>query len=297
MKKTTKMIKMAICYDFDGTLSPQYMQNVSFLPALGYDEPKEFWDEVKTCAKKQNMDETLAYMNLMIDKAKEKNIALTPRFLMQCGKNIQFFPGVLNWFERINDYAKSKGIVLEHYIITSGNEEIIRGTKIKKFFKYIFACKFAYKFVKSELIAEKPAAAVNYTNKTQHLFRINKGIFNYWQNEEVNRYMPEEKKYLDFKNMIYIGDGETDVPCMKMVIYQGGHAIAVYNPQLKTQKAKRNENGKIIQTKKKSSYEVAKDLLAHKRVNFIAPTDYSENSKLDQIVKNIIDRIYLKNVS
>ena len=297
MKKTTKMIKMAICYDFDGTLSPQYMQNVSFLPALGYGESKEFWDEVKECAKKQNMDETLAYMNLMIDKAKEKNIALTPRFLMQCGKNIQFFPGVLNWFERINDYAKSKGIVLEHYIITSGNEEIIRGTKIKKFFKYIFACKFAYKFVKSELIAEKPAAAVNYTNKTQHLFRINKGIFNYWQNEEVNRYMPEEQKYLDFKNMIYIGDGETDVPCMKMVIYQGGHAIAVYNPQLKTQKAKRNENGKIIQTKKKSSYEVAKDLLAHKRVNFIAPTDYSENSKLDQIVKNIIDRIYLKNVS
>ena len=282
---TTKLIPMAICYDFDGTLSPQYMQNVSFLPTLGYSNPKDFWDEVKEKKKKQNMDETLAYMNLMIDKAREKNIALTPRFLMQCGKDIRFFPGVLSWFDRINDYAKSKGIALEHYIITSGNEEIIRGTAIKKFFKYIFACKFAYKKIASQLVAEKPAAAVNYTNKTQHLFRINKGILNYWQNEEVNKYMPEEEKYLDFKNMIYIGDGETDVPCMKMVIYQGGHSIAVYNPQ------------SVTEAQKHSSYEIAKDLLNHKRVNFIAPTDYTENSKLDMIVKNIIDRIYLKNTS
>lgn len=295
MKKTKKTIKMAICYDFDGTLSPQYMQNVSFLPALGYADPKKFWEEVKECAKKQNMDETLAYMNLMIDKAKEKNIALTPKFLMNCGKDIIFFPGVLTWFDRINRYAKDKGIFLEHYIITSGNEEIIRGTKIKRFFKYIFACKFAYKGVYSQLIAEKPAAAVNYTNKTQHLFRINKGIFNYWQNDEVNRYMPEEEKYLDFKNIIYIGDGETDVPCMKMVMYQGGHAIAVYNPEQKGQKEKCNKKGEITQQKKRSSFEIAKDLLLQKRVNFIAPTDYSDNSKLDMIVKNIIDRIYLKN--
>ena len=280
-----KPIPMAICYDFDGTLSPQYMQNVSFLPKLGYNDPQIFWNEVKECAKKQNMDETLAYMNLMIDKAGEKNIALTPRFLMQCGKDIHFFPGVLSWFDRINDYAKSKGIAMEHYIITSGNEEIIRGTAIKKFFKYIFACKFAYKWIDSQLVAEKPAAAVNYTNKTQHLFRINKGILNYWQNEEVNKSIPEEEKYLDFKNMIYIGDGETDVPCMKTVIYQGGHSIAVYNPNSV------NASGKHL------SYEIAKDLLNHKRVNFIAPTDYSENSKLDMIVKNIIDRIYLKSIS
>ena len=286
---------MAICYDFDGTLSPQYMQNVSFLPKLGYQNTKDFWAEVKECAKKQNMDETLAYMNLMIDKAKEKNIALTPRFLMQCGKEIEFYPGVIGWFRRVNDYAKSKGIALEHYIITSGNEEIIRGTKIKKFFKYIFACKFAYKRIYSQLVAEKPAAAVNYTNKTQHLFRINKGVFNYWQNEEINRSTPEEEKYLDFKNMIYIGDGETDVPCMKTVINQGGHAIAVYNPQSKGQKEKYNRKGEVVRKAKRSSYETARDLLAHKRVNFIAPTDYSENSKLDMIVKNIIDRIYLKN--
>lgn len=290
-----KIIKMAICYDFDGTLSPQYMQNVSFLPKLGYSDPKEFWKEVKTYAKQQNMDETLAYMNLMIDKAKEKNIALTARFLMECGKNITFFPGVLDWFNRINAYAKSKGILLEHYIITSGNEEIIRGTKINKFFKYIFACKFSYKRIYSDLVAEKPAAAVNYTNKTQHLFRINKGIFNYWQNEEVNRYMPQEEKYMDFKNMIYIGDGETDVPCMKMVMYQGGHSIAVYNPNLKGKKEKKNSKGEIIQKAQRSSLEIANELLEHGRVHFIAPADYSENSKLDLTIKNIIDRVYFQN--
>lgn len=293
MKKNS--IKMAICYDFDGTLSPQYMQNVTFLPKLGYENPQDFWSEVKECAQKQNMDETLAYMNLMIDKAKEKSIALTARFLMQCGKNIEFFPGVIEWFDRINLYAKSKGITLEHYIITSGNEEIIRGSKISNNFKYIFACKFAYKWNYSQLIAEKPAAAVNYTNKTQHLFRINKGIFNYWQNEEVNRYMPEDEKYLDFKNMIYIGDGETDVPCMKMVIYQGGQAIAVYNPDQKGQKEKRNKKGEITKKLRRSSLDIAKDLLEHQRVNFIAPTDYTEGSKLDLIIKNIIDRISLKN--
>lgn len=295
MRRSKKTIKMAICYDFDGTLSPQYMQNVSFLPQLGYDDPKVFWQEVKECAKKQNMDETLAYMNLMIDKAEEKNIALTPRFLMNCGRDIQFFPGVLEWFSRINTYAKSKGITLEHYIITSGNEEIIRGTKINKFFKYIFACKFAYKKVYLDIVAEKPAAAVNYTNKTQHLFRINKGIFNYWQNEEVNKYIPKEEKYMDFRNMIYIGDGETDVPCMKMVMYQGGHSIAVYNPENKAKKERKNSKGKIIQKAQCSSLEIAQDLLQHNRVNFIAPTDYSENSKLDSIIKNIIDRIYFQN--
>ena len=296
MKKSKKTIKMAICYDFDGTLSPQYMQNVSFLPQLGYDNPKIFWQEVKECAKKQNMDETLAYMNLMIDKAEEKNIALTPRFLMNCGRDIRFFPGVLEWFSRINTYAKSKGITLEHYIITSGNEEIIRGTKINKFFKYIFACKFAYKKVYSDIVAEKPAAAVNYTNKTQHLFRINKGIFNYWQNDEVNKYIPQEEKYMDFKNMIYIGDGETDVPCMKMVMYQGGHSIAVYNPENKAKKERKNSKGKIIQKAQRSSLEIAQDLLQHNRVNFIASTDYSENSKLDLIIKNIIDRIAFQNM-
>lgn len=288
-----KKIKMAICYDFDGTLSPQYMQNVEFLPKLGI-SPADFWKEVKALAKRQNMDETLAYMNLMIDKAKEKRIPLTAKFLMECGKNINFFPGVDTWFDRIKLYAKSKNIEIEHYIITSGNEEIIRGTSIKKHFKYIFACKFAYEYVYKDLIAQKPAAAVNYTNKTQHLFRINKGIFNYWQNDEVNRYTPKEKKYIDFKNILYIGDGETDVPCMKMVMSQGGHAIAVYNPESKEIKEKKNKKGEIVQSAKLSSKQVALELFNHGRVNFIAPTNYEENSKLEQIVKNIIDKIYLE---
>lgn len=291
-----KKIKMAICYDFDGTLSPQYMQNVSFLPKLGI-SPDDFWKEVKALAKQKNMDETLAYMNLMIDKAEEKQIPLTAKFLMACGKDISFFPGVDTWFDRIKQYAKSKKIDLEHYIITSGNEEIIRGTSINKCFKYIFACRFAYDYVYGQLIAKKPAAAVNYTNKTQHLFRINKGILNYWQNDEVNKYTPKEKKYIDFKNMLYIGDGETDVPCMKMVMSQGGHAIAVYNPDNKGSKAKKNKKGEVVQAAKLSSKQVALDLFNHGRVNFIAPTNYEENSRLEQIVKNIIDKIYLEQIN
>lgn len=271
-----KRIKMAICYDFDGTLSPQYMQNVAFLPRLGI-KPDDFWAEVKSVARAQNMDETLAYMNLMIDKAQEKGVPLTLKFLMACGKNIELFNGVDGWFSRVDKYAESKNIDLEHYVITSGNEEILRGTKIKKFFKYIFASKFAYKKTGAKFIAEKPAAAVNYTNKTQHLFRINKGIFNYWQNKEINEHTPKDRKYVDFENMVYIGDGETDVPCMKMVKMQGGHAIAVFNPALRG-----------------NAPDIAADLLKNDRVDFIAPTDYAENGKLDLIVKNIIDRVYLK---
>ena len=271
-----KRIKMAICYDFDGTLSPQYMQNVAFLPRLGI-KPDDFWAEVKSVARAQNMDETLAYMNLMIDKAQEKGVPLTLKFLMACGKNIELFNGVDGWFSRVDKYAESKNIDLEHYVITSGNEEILRGTKIKKFFKYIFASKFAYKKSGSRFIAEKPAAAVNYTNKTQLLFRINKGIFNYWQNKEINEHTPKDRKYVDFENMVYIGDGETDVPCMKMVKMQGGHAIAVFNPALRG-----------------NAPDIAADLLKNDRVDFVAPTDYAENGKLDLIVKNIIDRVYLK---
>ena len=290
-----KKTKIAICYDFDGTLSPDYMQNVTFLPKLGFKDPNVFWDEVKENAKKQNMDEILSYLNLMIDKAKEKEVPLTPRFLMECGQDITLFEGVKTWFDRINEYALLHNIDVEHYIITSGNVEIVKGTSISKKFKYIFGCRFAYIGTYINMIAEKPAAAVNYTNKTQFLFRINKGVFNYYENDIINRYMAQEDKYIDFSNMIYIGDGETDVPCFKMVSYQGGKSIAVFNPEIKAKKEIKDINDVIIQAKKKSAEELAKDLLSHKRVDFIAPTDYAKDSKLDKIVKNIIEEISLRN--
>ncbi len=291
-----KKTKVAICYDFDGTLSAGYMQNVCLLPKLGFEDTGAFWAKVKENAKSQNMDEILAYMNMILDEAKDKNIALTPRFLMECGKDIEIFCGLDTWFDRINSYGQMHNIEIEHYIITSGNEEIIRGTSIAKYFKYVFGCKFAYKGDKfSEMIAEKPATAVNYTSKIQYLFRINKGVLNYYENEPVNRYMTSDEKYIDFANMIYIGDGETDVPCFKMVSYQGGTSIAVYNKDVKAQKEIKDNEGKVLKPAQRSAEEVVKELYCHKRVDFIAPTDYSQGSKIEKIVKNTIEKIFLRN--
>lgn len=292
MKENNKQTtKVAICYDFDGTLSPYNMQEVSFIPALGM-TPEQFWIEVKKNAKENNMDEVLAYMNLMIDKAREKNMPMTLLDLVKHGKNVSFFKGVDTWFERINEYATSLGLEAEHYVISSGIEEIIKGTPIGKKFNHIFACRFMY----NQGAAIQPATAVNYTNKTQFLFRINKGIFNYYENEAVNRYTPNEDKYVHFSNMIYIGDGETDVPCMKMVMYQGGKAVAVYNPDKKEQKEKK-VGGKIVQNARQSAKQIAMELYEHNRADFIAPTDYSKDSPLEKIVKNIIDLIKNQAVS
>ena len=289
MKKCKQRTKIAICYDFDGTLSPDIMQEVSFIPSLGM-TPADFWAEVKQNAKESNMDEILAYMNLMIEKARQKKLPMSLLSLTKHGKKVQIFKGVETWFERINKYAASLGLEVEHYVISSGVEEIIRGTSIGKKFNHIFACRFMY----NQRNAVQPATAVNYTNKTQFLFRINKGIFNYYENEAVNQYMPNEDKYIHFSNMIYIGDGETDVPCMKMVMYQGGQAIAVYNTEKKERKEKRDSKGKVIQKAKKSAKQTALELYEHGRADFIAPTDYSSGSQIETIVKNIIDGISVR---
>jgi len=258
--------KIAICYDFDGTLSPDNMEEVSFIPAVG-ETPDSFWGKCNETAKKNNMDGTLTYLNMMIDMAKMKGLPMSREDLKKHGRDVRLFKGVVDWFDRVNAYGKERNIEIEHYIISSGVEEIIMGTKIASAFKHVFACSFAY----NQGNAVKPATAVNYTNKTQHLFRINKGIFNYWQNNELNSYTPE--KYIPFSRMIYIGDGETDVPCMKMVTSQGGHAIAVYNPD------------------KPKARAVALDLYHHNRADFIARTDYSKGSEIEEIVQNLIDRI------
>jgi hypothetical protein len=240
----------------------------------------EFWGEVKAFAKENDMDEILSYMHIMLEKAKEKKLNMTKKGITKYGKEVPLFPGVENWFDRMNKYAHEKNIELEHYIISSGMKEMIEGTKIADKFKFIYACSYAYGKDKNALC---PANAVNYTNKTQHLFRINKGIFNFYENEEVNKHQPKEERYINFENMIYIGDGETDVPCMKMVMLQGGHAIAVYNPE---KKAKPGANP--------SSKEIAFQLFKQKRANFTAKANYEEGSHIDVIIKNIIDKLSIR---
>lgn len=272
-----KLIKVAIAYDFDGTLAPGNMQEHSFLPSLGINAG-EFWTKAKAIARENDMDEILAYMQLTLDEARKRDMPIRKKDFENYGKEITFFDGVQSWFDRINKYAHDKGLSIEHYIISSGLREFINGTSIARHFTGIYASGFRYDV---NGVAHWPALAINYTNKTQYLFRINKGINNSYDNTTINKFIPENERPIPFSRMIYIGDGETDVPAMKMVKYQGGATVAVYNPKVRAQK------GKI------SPKQICENLIELNRADHIAPADYSESSDLDRTVKFILDKIYI----
>ncbi len=260
------MIKVAIMYDFDLTLSPKNMQEFSLLPTLKIDS-QSFWKEVEDYSVKANMDSTLAYMYLLIKKAKEKNILLTRDFFRSLGKDIVYYPGVEHFFERINKFALENDILVQHFIISSGIKEMIDGCSIKDEFTRIYACEYHYD---ENNQADWPAVAINYTGKTQFLFRINKNSLDVFDNSTINSF--STVRDIPFEQMIYIGDGFTDVPCMRLVKSNGGHSIAIY------------DKGK----------ETSKQLLEDGRVNYVAEADYSENSEIDTIIKLILKNIALK---
>ena len=260
---------VALIYDFDGTLSPGNMQEFGFIQALGK-SPKEFWQESDSIAVGQDASNILSYMKLMFDEAKSAGIKLRREDFKRFGASVELFNGVTEWFGLINSYGKERGVKIEHYINSSGLAEMIEGTSIAKEFKRIFACTFIYN---SEGEAEWPGVAVDYTAKTQFIFKINKGILSIRDNKKVNESRDEDKKRVPFPHMIYFGDGETDVPCMKIVKMFGGNSIAVYNPEIK------------------KKVNVAKKLLRQHRVNFIAPADYTKESRAYQVVCAIVDKI------
>lgn len=266
------MIKVAIAYDFDGTLAQGNIQENSFIPEINM-KNAQFWKKVKELAKQNEMDEILAYMYLMVSEANKNNSKIDKESIKNHGKNVKYFNGVETFFKRINNYAKSKKITLEHYIISSGIKEMIEGISIAKNFKYIYASSYYYD---QHNVAVWPALAINYTTKTQFLFRINKGISNAWSNTEINKYMPDCERPIPFDRMIYIGDGETDIPAMKMLNYQGGFSIAVYPPN------------------KKGAKDKIKELIQYKRANYVAKADYGENGEIEYIVRAIIDQIVSK---
>ncbi len=270
---------IAIAYDFDGTLAPGNMQEYNFIPDLNMDKG-EFWREANEMAKKHDMDEVLAYMHLMLIKAKEQNLDLREGSFVKYGEKITFFEGVESYFERINAYAAAQNLHLEHFIISSGLREIVKGTRIAKHFKTIYASGFQYD---DNGIACWPALGVNYTNKTQFLFRINKGIYNSYDNTLINKSMPEDERAVPFSNFIYIGDGETDVPAMKMVNLYGGTTIAVYNP-----------NSVASPERPVSARDNCIKLIRQKRADYIGPANYTENSELDIILKKVIDKIAME---
>ena len=264
--------RTALIYDFDGTLARGNLQERSFIPEVGMLRD-EFWAEVKTRAKKNDADEILVYMQVMIEKAREKCIMVSDKTLRNHGKNAELFPGLedKSWFQRINEYARDDDLLLEHYIISSCIQEMIDGCPIRGQFRHVFASKFIYN---KDGKSVWPGVAINYTTKTQYLFRINKGIDNHWNQEEINSYTPENERPIPFRRMIFIGDGETDIPTMKMMTHNHGYPIAVYDPC-------------------RSDKDLSKihRLISDGRVDFVAPADYREKSQLDVTVKGILGRI------
>ena len=246
---------IAFLYDFDKTLCTTDMEDYAFIPSLGY-TPAEFWGRANAFGWENRMDGLLAYMYTMIQECAAQNIKLDRAFLNHCGESIQLFPGVREWFARINAFGESLGVQVEHYVISSGLREIIEGSGIAQEFREIYACEFYYN---ENGDACWPKLDVNFTNKTQFVYRINKGILDVSRDKELNDSMPDDSKRVPFTNMIYMGDGLSDVPCMKMMRAYGGQAIAVYQA---------------------SNRQGVEKLLADGRVDFIFPADYREGMEL-----------------
>ena len=256
---------LAICYDFDKTLSPDDMQAQGYIQSVGYDVA-EFWKDTNTMANEHDMDVNLAYMYKMVLEAKGKLIFNKDK-LAEYGSKVKVFPGVETWFERIREYGRQKGVIVEHYIISSGLKEMIEGTAMADSFTRIYANSFYYN---EEGIAEWPALVVNYTNKTQFLFRIEKGVLDI-NDPGVNDFFSPEQLRVPFRNMVYIGDSDTDIPCMRLVNSLGGHSIGVFDPETQD---------------KTKVYKMIRD----NRIKFFAAADYNEDTEIDLLVKAIIDR-------
>ena len=257
---------VAFLYDFDKTLCTTDMQNYSFIPSLGM-TPAEFWPVANGFGSENHMDGILAYMYTMIRESQRKQVPFTRQDLVEKGRNIVLFPGVEDWFGRINAFGDTQGVQVEHYIISSGLKEIIEGCPISAEFKEIYASEFYYD---EEGRPAWPKMAVNFTAKTQFVYRLNKGVLDVSDAKTLNDSMPDDSKRVPFHNMIYVGDGLSDVPCMKMMRAYGGQAIAVYQ---------------------ETNRMAVEDLMAKGRVDFIFKADYSEGTPLERTVKNIIRKM------
>ena len=258
--------KIGILYDFDKTLCTTDMQEYSFIKNLGMDS-NEFWGEAAKTTNTHEVERILSYMFVMIRECKKRGIPLTEEYLNKCGENVVLFDGVATWFDRINEFGEKMGVEIEHYIISSGTYEIIQGTPIAKYFKRIYACRYMYD-ENGEAIW--PAHAINYTLKTQYIYRISKGILDVTDDYNLNRLQDESLRRIHYRNLIYMGDGMTDIPCMKMVKERGGKSIALYAA---------------------GKEESVKTLVDDARINYVCVADYSPDSQLEKIVKLMIENM------
>ncbi|WP_282008051.1 HAD family hydrolase [Brevundimonas aveniformis] len=270
------LLKTALIYDFDGTLARGNMQEVTFIPSVGMGVG-DFWGEADRLTRDADGDNILMYMQLMLQRAREQKQPITRKLLAEHGQDVKLFDGLKTdltgpgWFDRINAFGARYGLDIEHYIISAGLEEMIDGCPIRSAFKHVFASKFVYD---DDGVAIWPAVGVNYTTKTQYLFRINKGVLNHYEHEKINKFMPDADRPVPFNRMIFLGDGDTDVPTMKMMHSKGGFSIAVYDPRNSAR-----DQDKLY------------NLISEDRVNFVAAADYREGTALDLIVKGLVGRI------
>lgn len=258
---------LAVCYDFDKTLTPDDMQAQGYIQSVGYDTER-FWRESNELSEQNDMDQNLAYMYKMVEEA-QGHIVVTRRTLAEYGARVRLFPGVEEWFARVKRYGEEHGVIVEHYIISSGLKEMIEGTDIARggAFERIYASSF---YFDPRGVARWPAQVVNYTNKTQFLFRIEKGVLDI-NDPGVNEVFQSDEIRVPFRNMVYIGDSDTDIPCMRLVTANGGHAVGVYDPET-------GDRGKV--------YKMVRD----RRIRYFAPADYREGSELDRLLRQIIER-------
>ncbi len=263
------MKKLAVMYDFDKTLCTKDMQEYSLIPALGYDNPGEFWNEVTELSIRNRMDSISAYLYTLQHKFAQQDNPIRKDMFYSLGKDIVLYPGVDTWFKRINDYGRRAGFLIEHYIISSGMKEIIEATPIADEFTKIYACRYYYE----NGVAVWPAQVINYTTKTQYIFRINKQVLDENDDSGLNEYVDPKRRPVPFTRMVYIADGITDVPCMRLVKEYGGKSIAVYN----------SESAKAKNT--------ARKLIDDGRANFMTAADYRPGSDMEKLMMKIIDHM------
>ncbi len=261
---------IALVYDFDGTLSPQPMQEYTVLPRMGV-EPREFWEKVNEEARATESDMMLVYLRHILETLDRQKIAVKREDFARMARAIRYFPGVEGWFSRVNAYVRRRSagkVKIHHYVISAGQKEILEGVSIRRHFRRIYASEYHFNH---HGVATFPKTLVTDTVKTQFLFRINKG--KEAVTESINEHMPEAERPIPFQNMIYVGDGMTDVPSMALTKKSGGHTVAVYG------EGKGREKGTCVK------------LLEAGRADFIAEADYRKGSKLSKRMELLLDAV------
>lgn len=264
-------VKIAICYDFDGTLSPRNMQEYGFMKSFNLNA-QEFWSRVDNLVGPFSADRNLGWMKAMLDVAQANGTQLTKDNLHKFSEGVELYQGVTRWFDNVNALAQTIGggnLEVQHFILSSGLKEILEALPLSRYFKRIYACSYMYD---RNGVAVWPAHSINYTNKTQYLFRISKGCLDE-SDTSVNNRMAREDIDIPMANMLYIGDGFTDIPCMATLRKMGGHAVAVFNPE------------------RPEKQEEAQRLLTDNRVDLIAPADYRATGSLYEYVKRLLIKI------